>query len=48
LTIANLSQQWTIDSNNFFSKGKSTPFEHKVCYGKIKYTIVNGQIVFQD
>lgn len=48
LTIVNLNEQWTIDSKNFLSQGKSTPFENKVCWGKIKYTLVNGQVVYQD
>lgn len=48
LTIANLQEQWTIDTTKFFSKGKSTPFNNMPCFGKIKYTVVNGKIVYQE
>lgn len=47
LTIVDLNQQWVIDSDKFFSKGKSTPFDNKTCFAKVKYTIVNGSIVYQ-
>jgi dihydroorotase-like cyclic amidohydrolase len=35
-----------VNNDKFYSKGKSTPFNNKVCYGKIKYTIVNGVVVY--
>ena len=44
--IADLNEKYTIDSSKFISKGKNTPFNGRVVYGKIKYTIVDGQIKF--
>ena len=45
--IADLSTEYAIDTNDFFSKGKNTPFEGKKVYGRIETTIVDGKIVYQ-
>ncbi len=47
LMIANLDEEWTVDSSAFVSKGKNTPFEgHKLC-GVVKYTVVDGEIKYE-
>ncbi|MBD5632492.1 MAG: dihydroorotase [Clostridia bacterium] len=46
LTVADLSKKYKIDSAKFYSKGKNTPFNGDEVYGKIEYTLVNGEIKF--
>ena len=48
LTIFDPDQEWTIDPEQFASKGRNTPFAGKTVKGRVKYTIVDGQIVYQD
>lgn len=48
ITIADTESEWIIDPEKFYSKGKNTPFGGKTVYGKICYTIVDGEIVFQN
>ncbi len=48
ITLVDIEQKYTIDKNKFFSKGKNTPFDGWEVYGKIKKTIVNGQIKYSD
>lgn len=47
IAIANPNEEYIIDTKDFVSKGKNTPFHGKRVYGKILYTLVNGQIVYQ-
>lgn len=46
LTIVSLENEYTIDSNNFVSKGKNTPFNGQKVYGEVLYTIVDGVIKY--
>lgn len=46
LTVFNLDECYSIDSQTFISKGKSTPFDGLNVYGKCKMTICNGNIVW--
>ena len=48
LTIADLGEQWTVDPAEFRSKGKNTPFAGRQVYGRVKYTLVDGAIRYQD
>jgi dihydroorotase len=48
LTIMDLNKEWTVDSDKFYSKGKSTPFEDMILKGKAVATIVDGKIVMKD
>ena len=47
ITIADMDSEYTIDKNTFWSKGKNTPFHGVVVNGRVYYTIVNGEIVYQ-
>lgn len=47
LMIADLGEKYTIDSGKFRSKGKNTPFDGREVYGRVKYTIVDGNIKFE-
>jgi dihydroorotase len=46
-TIFDLNEEYTIDPNDFKSKGRSTPFEGKKVYGKCLLTVVNGEAVWR-
>ncbi len=48
LTAADLGEEWTVDPAEFVSKGKNTPFKGmKVC-GRVKYTVVDGKIKYEE
>ena len=40
--------EWIVDSRNFASKGRNTPFDGYKFKGKVMATIVNGKIVYMD
>ena len=46
LTIVNLAAKYVIDGEKFLSKGKNTPFNGTEVYGKVQYTIVDGDIKY--
>ena len=48
LTVYDLNEEYKIDTNEFVSMGKATPFEGETVFGKCKMTIVNGKIVYKD
>ena len=48
LTIFDLDEEWTIDPEQFASKARNTPFAGRKVKGKVKYTIVGGNIIYQD
>ena len=48
LVIFDPDREWVIDPEEFFSKGKNTPFAGKTVYGKVTATIVDGEIVFEE
>lgn len=47
LTIADLDEEWTVDSSKFVSKGKNTPFNGYKLFGAVKCTIVDGEIKYE-
>ncbi|MFV0440784.1 MAG: dihydroorotase [Lachnospirales bacterium] len=48
ITIINPVEKHKIDVNKFLSKGKNSPFHNREVMGKVKYTIVNGKVVYSD
>ncbi|QTM99354.1 dihydroorotase [Sediminibacillus dalangtanensis] len=48
LTILDIEEKWTIDTNEFSSKGKNTPFSGWKVTGKPKLTIFGGEIVYEE
>ena len=46
ITIIDPKTKWTVDSANFFSKSRNTPFEGLELKGFAKATILGGAIVF--
>lgn len=47
ITIADMDSVYEIDKDTFVSKGKNTPFHGTKVQGRVFYTIVGGQIVYQ-
>ena len=43
-----LNEEWTIDPKEFLSKGKNTPFAGKRVFGRVKYTVVDGEIKYEE
>jgi dihydroorotase len=48
VTIFNPNKEWIVDSHDFFSKGKNTPFEGCHFKGKVIATIVAGKVAYRD
>jgi dihydroorotase len=48
ITILDLDREWVVDSSNFASKGRNTPFDGYVFRGKVVATIGSGTIVYMD
>lgn len=48
LLLIDLEKEYEIDSKNFLSKGRNTPFGGMKVYGKIEKTIKSGKIVYDD
>lgn len=48
LVLIDLNASYTVNPENFFSKGKYTPIPGKKLYGKICKTWFNGRIVFEN
>ena len=46
--VFELSEQYEIDSRDFLSKGRSTPYQGKRVYGKCVKTVINGGTVWKD
>jgi len=48
ITILDPEREWIVDSRNFASKGKNTPYDGYKFKGKVMATIANGKIVHID
>ena len=46
LVLVNPDEEWIVNSENFASKGKSTPLEGKKLCGKVHATFFAGKQVF--
>ncbi len=47
IAIINPNEKYKINKEEFKSKGRNTPFHNREVYGKVKYTIVDGNIVYR-
>lgn len=47
LTLVDLNEEYKIDASKFKSKGKNTPFNNWTVKGKVKYTIVEGELKYK-
>lgn len=48
LTVFNLNESFTVNAEQFMSKGKVTPFEGEKLFGVNKMTVANGKIVYAE
>ncbi|MFC2045118.1 dihydroorotase [Chloroflexota bacterium] len=48
ITIFNPNIEWTVDTNDFTSKGKNTPLNGLTLKGKIMATVSRGEIIYKD
>lgn len=48
IAIINPDEEYIINPAEFASKGKNTPFGGTKVSGKVKYTILNGEVVYHD
>ncbi len=46
LVLVNPDERWTVDSAQFVSKGKATPFNGKKVRGKVHVTFIGGKTVY--
>lgn len=47
VTIIDPDEEYVIDPETFISKGKNTPFGGRRVYGRVRCTLVNGQVVYE-
>lgn len=48
IVIFDPQQEYAIDKNTFASKGKNTPFHGRKVTGKVRATIVDGHVVYEE
>jgi len=48
ITVIDLNREWIVESQNFLSKGKNTPYQGYRMKGKVIATFYEGNIVYQD
>lgn len=48
ITIVDINREYRVNKDEFYSKGKNTPFHGERVKGKVVYTIVDGEIVFHE
>ena len=44
IVIIDPDEEYIIDKNEFYSKGGNTPFHGRRVYGRVRYTIVSGEV----
>ena len=48
LVIFDPDEAWTVDPERFLSQARNTPFAGKQLKGKVKYTILGGEIIYKE
>ncbi len=48
ITVFDTEEEWTVDRNAFYTKGKTSPFDGMTLVGKATATIVDGRVVMLD
>lgn len=48
VTVFSESEQWTVEPQKLHSKSKNTCFKGMTLTGKVKYTLLDGNIVYED
>ena len=47
LVVFDPGKCYKIDRETFVSKGKNTPFHGREVWGEVRYTLVDGQVVYE-
>lgn len=48
ITVFSETEKWTVEPEKLHSKSKNTCFKGMTLSGKVKYTLLNGNIVYED
>lgn len=48
IVIFDPNEEWVVDPEKFASKGRNTPFGGSRLKGRVKYTIVDGNVIYKD
>ncbi|MCQ4021552.1 MULTISPECIES: dihydroorotase [unclassified Ruminococcus] len=48
VVVFNPDEEWTVDTDKLHGRSKNCPFKGKTLKGKVKYTILGGEIVYND
>ena len=48
LVVFDPDESWVIDPLLFASKARNTPFAGRTVRGRVKYTVVQGEVIYQD
>ena len=48
LVLVNINESYQVEKKDLLSKCQWSPFEGDTLYGKVNYTIVNGNIVYEN
>ncbi len=48
IAIYDFNEEFAIDPEDFLSKGKNTPFTGTKVFGRTKYTVIDGEIVWEE
>ncbi|MGN0597689.1 MAG: dihydroorotase [Ruminiclostridium sp.] len=48
IAVVDLNEEWVVDPEKLHSKSKNTCFKGMTLKGKVKYTILDGKVVFED
>ena len=48
LVLIDLDKEWVVKKENFYTRGKATPYEGKRCRGQAVMTIVRGNVRMKD
>jgi dihydroorotase len=46
VTVVDPKAVWTVDSRDFKSKGRSTPFEGRTVTGRVRHVVLDGRVCF--
>ncbi|ETJ42131.1 Amidohydrolase family protein, partial [human gut metagenome] len=47
-TVFSTTEEWTVDRNKFYTKGKVSPFDGMTVTGRAKLTVVDGKVVMKE